>query len=569
MSSRNNTYNRNKKSDERKEATKDDSSKRINLDNARVDKIEKTSNNRNRKLGGSKRGRTKADWDKGVNSRDYANAIMWYAHNPELLKAAASIPFSTTVGQKLMLNPNPGENEAYLMDTVPGVMALNWIPMFGSLDLDALNSSASSIYSFVVHANSRNTKYEAADLMQVILAGAMVFCAIGAATRAYGTMRYFDQRNEYLPQGLVRAMGFNYFDLRNNLSQMWFDINELIARSTQIWVPNTLPFLDRWYWLNSNVYKDAESVKAQYYVFTQDKYFMLNETGFESGGALSVISTSYTPTSPVNFMPFTMHSSATTFTGHKWSEFKAMINALLDALLLSEDRGTIMGDMLKAYGSDKIYALQPVPVDYMITPTYNAEVLSQIENAMVMQLDWSAITQSNGRLEYTWANWLDITASQWYSVLPERQVLNFHQPEVPTPEQVMVATRLKPCGTTYIPGGTTGTGLAIPKAVGTELVVWTGFVDQLTRTANDMERYVTLYNGQVSISLDQFIPSIQKQEAFDWSPWIYIANQTDITATTYVNAAIGDYDNYTIVDSIELAKLHNTAVYSEFGVPTI
>lgn len=52
-----------------------------------------------------------------IHTSPASNDPSWYATNPELLRAAASIPFSRTMGQRLPFNGTT---------SVPGIMSLYW-----------------------------------------------------------------------------------------------------------------------------------------------------------------------------------------------------------------------------------------------------------------------------------------------------------------------------------------------------------------------------------------------------------------------------------------------------------
>lgn len=534
----------------RQQPKKDSKSKRINDDNERVSKFDKDND------------------IKDIKETCASNDVRWYAHNAELLRAAASLPFSNTTGQNLGLAGEVSSNP-----NVPGVMQMTFIPTIGGWDDNAVNSAKESIYSYVVHANSRNTSYNATDLMLVILAGAQIFMHLGNAIRAYGIMKTYDQRNLYLPKALVNACGFDFEDLQSNLANMWFDINEMIARATQIWIPNTLPVLDRWFWLSSNVYMDSESVKGQYYMFCPDGFLVYNETQSSQGGGLNWLTNAGTI--------FTSGSSSTIWTNtlqHTWASFKTMMNVLFNALLLSEDRGVIMGDILKAYGADRIYALKPITSDYTVTPVYDKEVLTQIENANEFD-SWYFQIQQNAntlQLETNWAfAYTDGTAILGDQVLPDQWILNFHQKEVPSPEQVMVATRLMTLGSKVNPiNPTSDKVIAVcPMTMGTEYIRKIQYfyygVDRALHAASYKTRMLAT---ETTLDLDYFA-----EMAFDWSPWRARFSAYTLTwgmdlsswTTPSLFWLFGDFDNYTIIQRDELKKMHTTAVYSEFGVPTI
>lgn len=568
----------------RQQPRKDSKSKRVNFDNERVSKFDKDEEFKDpRKTGAS-------------------NDVRWYANNPELLRSAASLPFSTTTGLPLPTAKPTG------IDAVPGIMSLRWRPSIGGAFIDPINQAAASTYSFVVHANSRNKSYDAPDLMQMILAGASLFSMVGFGVRAYGVMRTYSQMNSYLPKALVHAMGFDFSDLQSNLSKMWFDLNELIARCQQIWIPKNFPFIERWFWMNSNIYMDGSSIKSQYYMFTPSSYLMYKEEG------------DYTDDSHLANCTFRSWEYGTDSvptpngTLLKWSDYMTRMNQALNALISSQDRGIIFGDILKAYGAENIYGLSPISSDYTVVPIYDTEVLTQIENATICDTFVESIDQDPK------TNWIYESGYSPYSqpvkydsnphIAPVTQILNFHQDTVPTPEQIMVATRLKCAGCASIPNSKKGSSLGdnnsgglAPAACGTEVI--TGVYVSVRRTApitrgsGDTAVVVpagdfTLYSADLANMNDNTVTDPNKQEmffnqlmlyfAFDWAPWKYnilytkpwgTAINTPIT-TEAIEAeqpklltAIGDYQYYTIITVEELKKMHQTAIYSEFGVPTI
>lgn len=513
----------------KEEPRKDSKDKRVNFDNMRESKFKK-----------------EFEGDPRVTNK--SNDVRWYASNPELLKAAASYPFSYTTGMRLPFN------NGY---AVPGVLAVYYSPSLGGGITAPINQAKDSIYSFTVHANSRNQSYDAADEMILILAGMEVFRALAHAIRAYGTMKMYDQRNQYLPQALIKAMGFSFDDLKTNLSNMWFDINEMIARSTQIWIPNTMPVMERWFWMNSNIYMDAESIKSQYYLYVPRQFYQYNETASETGGSLQT--TTWNP-----------------YVANTWANFKTLLNGMISALIDSSDRGLIFGDILKAYGKESIYAVQEIPSSYTVQPVYDREVLSQIENSTANGIMPAAITQTaDGIINQAWTTGATVANLKLGTIFPRTVVLNFHQKETPTPEQIMVATRLQSASNLLYWQGTNLTEIR-PVSSGTEIVQSYGIYcfnyATLTPGSTPNINVDTMRSYMMSNDINDGI--ISRWSAFDWAPWIYIGDpnkmpQSQTDTQPQPEYVYGDFDNYTLLTDSDLTKMHTTAVYSEFGVPVL
>lgn len=576
-----NRRNWNRNTDMREEATKDSDSKRVNYDNARVSRIEK-------------------------DMTDKSNDPKWYANSPELLRSAASLPFSPVTGRNLEFNASASVGGT--PNSVPGILAMYWSPAIPTNYGNAIDQAANSIYSYTVHANSRTTKYDAPDELLLIIAGAQLFSALAFGIRAYGIMRRYYQQESYTPNGLLSAMGFDPQDLQSNYSKMWFQLNELIARSQQIWIPNTMPVIERWFWMNSNMYRDGDSVKAQYYLYVPTVFYQLVETD-PSGTMLQPIQW-YTPNNYATLnttvsTPITTRwgvqipqTSASTGQLRTWNDYITIVNQLFSSLLNSQDRGIIFGDILKAYGADRLYSVSSLNVDYTVEPVYDREVLTQIENLSTFAFEPGNIKQTeNGHLYQMFdkpvgnPGWRQNTSCTFSG--PRQQVLNFHQREVPSPEQIMVATRMKTMGiavnqlvsggSAYAPatcGTEVCTGLVmvsniwnnnVPTLCMTYFSQYFGSWSEINSTGNEIKFSMEI-GGNIVWMLTQYL-------AFDWAPWIYriapfewgktpndgaSATIYDQTVYTY-----GDWDNYTVIDEELLNKLNITAIYSEYGVPSV
>lgn len=532
---------------------KDSKSKRVNYDNTREDKFEKDRNKPN------------------------ANDITWYSKNPELLKSASSFPFNSVLGEQV-----------YSSYSVPGIMVLPWCPNLGP-DTIAVNQSFNSMYSFVVHANSRNYSYNAPDLGILTMAGAQVFSILGAMIRGYGVFKYYQERNMYVPDIISSSMGFTPSSLRTQLSQMWFDLNNLIDQTKQIWIPDVLPVVDRWFWLNTNLFTDAEGVMSQIYLFVQDRYFMYSETGSEHGGMLGAIKkdgTIYNPTGSTPDKISDVFNPA--YNNYTWNQWVTVAQSMINALISSEDRGIIYGDLLNAYGAERIKSLPQIDSNFTIMPTYNAEVQTQVENYLPLDLTIDAFgqTQTNASIITCWhpqfyKNGAEVTTS--YAGI-QSMILNFHTPNYPTNEAVVVATRMSAFGVqaTQVSainpanGSHSSKSGYIPLAVGTEVphgpryIQCGGYTSSgLVWGTKNVDMFLSTMSDNPNLFKDYF-RNMGNIMAFDWHPFFYeVTGDLPTSSYTTAVATYGDWDNYTKLNYNEIAKLHRVCAFSEFGVPHV
>lgn len=547
-----------------KQGSKDSSTKRDNLDNVRVSKL------------GDDIAKRIVEDGKKINANDGS----YYTRNPELVNAACTIPFAPILGETSVEN-----------GSVPGIMILPWTQNFGTDTKPlALNQMSDSVYSFVVHKNSRNYQYTAPDLTLVTLAGMDVFKLIASMIRGYGSAKAYAEENAYMPDAILAAQGFYPIDVRQNLSKMWFDINLLIDRSRQIWIPNNYPIMKRQFDLNTFIYTDApDGVKSQIYIPVQSTYYIWSETGVNTGSALSAVGSNgmpyMKPTVPEE--PEERNIFDPAHNQYTWDTWMTVANAMIDALINSEDRGIMYGDMLNAYGAESLYALPPVTSDYTVRPEYNAEVLMQIENTVCMP--GSTNYRQLGLVQYEEDLYPVWNAKQsGHPLIPSTVTLNFHTQTKPDPLTVMIATRNTMAGVRGIltyegdvatwPASSEAPAAkhAVPGTAGSEIFMapiilcyqlnGTTFQRELSRT-----EFITAFTQLSQLSN---VRTDNRLMAFDWHPFRY---ELVDTTSGWVNGyypistkeSYGDFDNYTSVSIETLNKMHTVAIFSEWGVPIL
>lgn len=585
---------------EREQPKSDSKDPRVNYDNTRVSRFARNFS-----------GMMEEDSKKGNR-----NDISTWNRNPVLTNSAGSLPFASITGDPFG-TANSGAS-------VPGIMSFDYTHTIGSaFDPVAVNKTFEAMYSYMVHANSRNYNYDYTDLAMYCLAACDVFSAIEEVKRVYGVMKSYTEPNRYLVDGLVTALGWDPKDVRHNLSNIWFGLNELITQTRQLWIPNTIPLIQRWVDMNSHVYKDAESARAQMYVFRCTNYWELSQTGVNSGTSLLPALYPQTQTGGdgfTNWIPYCRYKYATASLT-TWASFQAMIQRMINNLVASQDRGAIYGDILQAFGAGNIVALQQFDASYLVAPEVNTMIMAQIENINVSSVINTNVVQApSGRLTiqpiYSYITSItnddagygqipsgiigDMSSYDAMFSAPHSSILNFHGEGQPTPEWIMEATRFKigDLGVTTqygytlptfedktsspvwkggeVTGSAPSTYCYVPKSASTEVINRITIFTRTDRAVGgwSLSEDVVLQNYSVSETwADKSPNNIFRSMAFDWHPFFYKIPEVSTEAGTvgypimdFLDAH-GDFDNYIVLTQEELKKLNQTAVYSAFGVP--
>lgn len=546
-----------------------------------------------------------------VHSRD--NSPDWYVDNDALLRAVASYPFAHPLGL-------PYQTDDPVLDqySAPGIMALYFEPTVGYADsaVSGINIAARRLFGFVRKANSGSTNYDYPDLMQYIIAMDSVHMFHNFLCRLYGVMYNYSKTNRYYPVNLVQAMGVSYDDLKDHIPDLRAYINLNAARLSSLVVPKSISYYARHQWMVDGYYIDSDTAKAQSYMYVPAAYYKWNE-------GTSTTAPGYCESK--RFLPW---YSADQFDATNLLTFEnltAFGDKLLNPIIGSQDFAIMGGDILKAYGEGNVMVAGTIDENYVVLPSYSKEVLSQFENATV----YSAMTVNKvvenatlnaGYLVSRPELWIDTRlvgdVQPWligtstaagqareallnsFAVYSSNQLLNFHMQEV-TPADVIVATRVMSTvdeGSLSVvnPSGTPFNGDTYVKAsshnIGSEVITDAGVFMNFTPTSTGVTQLMAFSIPSllmVPIGLESDVDNLGGMRAvtlrmaalstFDWHPKVYIAaalinrsaNAVTSMAVMRPQGILADVDNYTFVDSRNLANMTKMALLNEFWVPAV
>lgn len=292
------------------------------------------------------------------------NDWRWYAQNEQLLRDTASFPYSWPLGNKLNLGSYaPEVNKGSL----PGVMAIYTSSTFGWSDNpnSPVNVAARNIYSYVRHANSGHANYDAPDLMLYLCAMDSLYSYLAYLKRIYGVVNTYSYTNRYYPKAVVEAMHVDFDDIQANLADFRAFINMLAVKVGSMCIPASMSYMAKHMWMYSGLYTDSDQDKAQTYLFVpfgNYRYELVNDAGaLVWHGFIG-------ETTPL----------------HTFETLRNTASYMLDPILQSEDMNIMSGDILKAFGAANIYKVEGIGETYTVLPSYQPEVLDQIQNCTLI-----------------------------------------------------------------------------------------------------------------------------------------------------------------------------------------
>lgn len=499
-----------------------------------------------------------------------ANDPSWYNLDKQLVKDVANVSYGTPLGIPIReFSYGVGTNEFSDVKTaVPGAMVLRYIPTVGPVLLQegaAANVAAKNIYAYVRHANSGSTNYEATDLFMYLLSMDSMYSLLAWMMRSYSLALTAKSENRYYPTAILQGLGWNVDDLLGNLSQFRALINVCVSKVGIFNVPANFPYFNRHIWMNMNIFKDQGIKKSQEYLFTPEVVYYYDES-----------------VTPGKLTPVQMSMPGGTLTVN---DVRTTINTLIGKAIASEDFGIMSGDIYKAYG-DNLFKISEIEENFHIESTYSMEVLSQINNAVMVgpiggNLLSTAIHQTTTGLIYQGTSDTDLgikirvytNVAPDYPYLAERNALiNMYKDDI-SPDDTMVATRLISASEYVISAASTEGNVNVDKVVrvcGSE-VITQGVIIKLTTGLQQGVGTFTKISSSFGGSPADMMDVINQITAFDWAPrvnYIYITGSTgsfDITSF----ASTFDYANYVDVNVEVMDAMHQVAILSEFAVPLL
>lgn len=515
---------------------------------------------------------------------DGSNDAHWYGSD-EVLKLAGNLSFFTALGMPVVEHIINSSTTAYTgLDVVPGVMAIhlmdalpissnaNWV---ANPSINPINIAARQQYALIRKANSGAKNYEWTDLIIYEMARSSINEVFAFIARAYGVANCYNMQNRYMPKRLLEMMGFNADDFISNLATIRLWLNNFAKRANTLALPHSLSYFERKAWLYSNIYTDSSTAKAQIYFFTPGA---TDAGGVATIGAFYVYSDNLGSAGAGGLYRSSLFSAGATF--NSWS---AVADGWLNLLLSDDDCAIISGDILKAYGDGNLFKCNPIPEDFTVTPIFNEEVLSQIENlTCAPDVQPTAMTQDTGDDILLHKGYIiqsgaggDLLFNPFFNTgsstnslaatVCSHPLINFHHTDV-NPSEVMVGTRLT---TLFSLPRTSGTGSSVlygneVAACGTEIV--TNLEIAVAPSGNSNKLATKTYYAVTTSNNMQAFNAMLRMVHFDWAPKLYI----NVTSGGYgLYLPFGELSTYRVLSDTELGKLHDTATIYMFGVPLI
>lgn len=533
--------------------------------------VNKKPNNKRRSRNNGKRGKEIEVnvADASVNRADlkgFDNDYTWYTKYQALFQNVTGVNFGNQVGSQINWNPAaPSPMDTVYPATAAGIMAIHYVPTLGAANqtlASPLNKVGAQLFAVMRQSLGSTASYDATDI--VIYLGAMdsAYQLYAMGAKIYGILRMASPFNNYFLEAMATANCIDFESFSNNLSNFRSVLNQYAIFLTSRLVPAEFDIFKRHVWLIQNMFTDSSAAKAQMYTFVPDGYYTYVEATSGPGY--------------LQFQEFPYASKTGSVTNQtlSFSDWQSAINSVYESLMGSSDIDQMSADIGKAFDGNT-FALTSIPEEYVTPIGYSAEVLSQIENAILCGYVNNASTGTykpwdifqttdlpraprlvqNPRTNMGVVSPTTDTLSNLQIYTGFRKMLNFHM-DNPSKEDIIVATRGIP-GDMYTISGQTDNDMLGIGNYGTEIYT---YAKMFWFTQNDALSGVN-YTYLTGVASGQAVANICHAWAqFDWAPAFFIGYESAMNRIYRMQ----DIDMYAMVDDLQLTDMNRTAVLSEF-----
>lgn len=458
----------------------------------------------------------------------------------------------------------------------PSVMVAGLIPALGNtttvptrLDMPWMTTAEQKI-AYLQSKISGSLPFHAADLVCYWFAAADIFAEIANAERALKIARtWMTYENVSYPKQLCAAMGWDFDSIMGNVRIFEGQIQEIINLANTLLLPKDLALVERWYFLYSHVFKDSNLPTAKLYAYRKDGYYTFEEQLYDTGTALKFHE------APCCRNGYPNLTAAAFWTPTRW--FDVMMNSISKLL---PGRSTavvdIMAKLLRAYDVSTFFAYPNVSTEGLV-PKFDPEALTAFANLNITGAvqylvnegwqDHFDLKQTVDTLVLTYAS----TVFHAGLYVPVTNILRAWEAK-PSTGSLFEMTRLVCCDD----GGSAGTSGYM--YTGTEIVnsveIWTGSGESRDERKPLVSRVRTLFaiditeDSGLSQRWRSSFETMNLWTRFEYAPLVGVIQRrgSDLAGDTV--SMVADMDNYAVLKSDVLKRIHRIAIANLWGVQT-
>lgn len=502
----------------------------------------------------------------------HPNDFAWYNHYPRLAEGCSGANYATAVGAEI----NYVKYGAAATDTInfgiaksaPGIMNIKYLPTYGTLDgtiRSPLGRVWAQLYSAMRIKLGSRADYDPTDTLMYVMLMDSAYMVYGLAVKAYGLTNQVSPFNLYVMRKLTKACGFDWNSISKNRANFRDMINQYAIALSKWMVPGDLDLFKRRMWMIQNLFTDSNTAKAQIYSMTPEGFYILQEQ--VQGDKV------------MKYKPFVGTGPNGLITVDDLQNWMDEFNLIAEN---SQDISQMSADIGKAW-EGKTLAAALIPESYTTPISYSQEVLSQLENAVLVgepivsstinpdiyvrlnladaegprleqrNLFFSGIVNEQGKA-HTDANMRKLSTK---AIVAANGFINLHWDSV-TNQDTLIASRGIVTGhRANVPTGETLECVQL-SSCGTEVYTRASILT-MAEIDGKYQDYTLWYSTYNDHRIAHALTSLWS--SFDWAPAFFSIQVVQDATWAF---RLQDLDMYAVVDSDQVAAMHYNCIMSEF-----
>lgn len=470
------------------------------------------------------------------------NDLSWYSNYPELIQGMSGANFSIDDSIEFTMD------RTHTSESKP-LIATHTIALTNGSSEKIRHMAIQKIYESTRRANSGNVNSTEVNYNDYYIIIRNIVALASELRRGFRLTNKYTSANLAVPNLYLTALGLDAQDFLDNAANIRTYLNQL-AQRLEVYVPLNLPIIERTEWMFSHLFADSNDAKAQPHAFVLGNYLHYD----------------------VSNQTWAVKTNSV-FTLLKSTDIINLIEDEIVALSTKVPAGIIAGDMLKAFGADKLYHFGYTEENDQIKMEYSEEVLTQIQNEVSLGTSMS-LQASTDRFGNTY---MDITMSavpgvSTGSAMPETFVRDMNQPQINfykdqiSNVDIIGASRLIISANQTISTNSTN----IHFNFGTEVAVATYVF--FTRANAVVDKGLETYNVISGSGVDTALAIFKAWATIDWMPRtnLQIDYYTASKSQIYTSVTdVWDYNNSGFLSILSLQAMHEVAYASLFFVPLL
>jgi len=366
-------------------------------------------------------------------SPSHMNFLSAGIHYMNLLIEVGKLGFVNVLGNKF----NPTSLPAYGgEEALPGIMTLDIVPTVGrSANINSgVNLAAKDTFTGIRRQNMGTIPYDPADVMLYMLAIDSILSIMAHIRRAFRVVGNFDWKNRYTSDALLWAMGFIPDTLRSGYGDFVARYDLIVTKAQRLVYLRDFPLLNDHAMLFSEVYRDTEDERAQFYVPRPSGYYQMT----------------LLPENPKQVLEFIdlipMYDNVGGLGMISWLNY---VEGMINNIAYVNTYSNIAGQIEKAFGPNT--ATLPLSGDLNpLEPLYDKSFGWILQNSTPIALErgesmriYESLAQDNnlGAL---------ISKPKYSSTIPEYEAMLYTNHDTLSSDEVFQASRWKVCRTSEV-----------------------------------------------------------------------------------------------------------------------